>query len=380
MKAFQHEAGDVVVRRHSAILSEEVAIAPRRKSCAACAGAPVVSFDAGLDHGKGSGMLRAAIHGLGRWGNRLVESVQTSGKIRIVKGVSRNPGKHARFAKDNGITLVASYAEALSHPQLDAVVLATPHSLHHQQIVEAARAGKHVYVEKPITLTRASAEDAVAACREAGVTLGLGFNRRFAPAYVEMMRRIRAGEIGEVLHVEGQHSGPTGYRLKAGNWRAMRAEAPAGGMTARGIHALDGMIQIAGPVSSVYAFSERRKLSPDVELDDTTSMLLRFAGGTTGYLAAVFVTGDFYRIHAFGSKGWLEMRGDNELVACALDGRPETTTFPAVDKEKLVLEAFADAVAARELYMVPPEQAVNGIAVLEAIVASAQSGKPVALA
>lgn len=324
-------------------------------------------------------MLRVAIHGLGRWGNRLVESVRQSEKIRIVKGVSRQPEKHRDFTDRSGIPLVASYPEVLRDPDIDGVVLATPHSQHHQQIVDAARARKHVYVEKPITLTHGSAEDAVAACRDAGVTLGLGFNRRFAPSYVEMMRRIRAGEIGDVLHVEGQHSGPTGYGLKAGNWRATRAEAPGGGMTARGIHALDGMIQIAGLVTSVYAFSERRKLSAEVELDDTTAMLLRFASGATGYLGTVFATGDFYRVHVFGAKGWLEMRGDTELLARGLEGAPERLAFPAIDKEKAVLEAFADAVAQKKAFMVPPEQAVNGIAVLEAIVASAAAGKPVSI-
>ncbi|MGQ0522853.1 MAG: Gfo/Idh/MocA family protein [Betaproteobacteria bacterium] len=322
-------------------------------------------------------MLRVAIHGLGRWGNRLVESVRQSEKIRIVKGVSRQPEKHRDFTERSGIPLVASYSEVLRDPDIDGVVLATPHSQHHQQIVDAARARKHVYVEKPITLTHRSAQDAVAACRDAGVTLGLGFNRRFAPSYVEMMRRIQAGEIGDVLHVEGQHSGPTGYGLKPGNWRATRAEAPGGGMTARGIHALDGMIQIAGLVTSVYAFSERRKLPAEVELDDTTAMLLRFASGATGYLGTVFATGDFYRVHVFGAKGWLEMRGDTELLARGLDGAPERLAFPAIDKEKAVLEAFADAVAQKKAFMVPPEQAVNGIAVLEAIVASAAAGEPV---
>jgi predicted dehydrogenase len=324
-------------------------------------------------------MLKVAIHGVGRWGGRLVESVRDSRKISIVKGVSRDPEKHGDFVKKTGIPLVSDYAAVLRDPGIDGVVLATPHSLHHRHIVEAARAGKHVYVEKPITLTRETAQQAVDACRQAGVTLALGFNRRYAPAYVEMVRRIRAGEIGDVLHVEGQHSGPTGYRMKPGNWRATRAEAPAGGMTARGIHALDGMIEIAGLVTSVYASSERRKLAADLELDDTTSMLLKFDSGATGYLGTVFVTGDFYRVHVFGSKGWLEMRWDNELVASTLDGPAQSIMLPAVDKERAVLEAFADAAAERTPFIVPPEQAVNGIAVLEAIVASAERGVPVSI-
>ena len=115
------------------------------------------------------------------------------------------------------------------------------------------------------------------------MTLTIGFNRRHAPSFLEMMRRIRATDIGDVLQVEAQFSGPSGYMLKPGTWRSSRAEAPGGGMTARGIHTLDSMIQITGAVSEVYAHSGRRKLPTEVEIDDTTSMLLKFAGGATGY-------------------------------------------------------------------------------------------------
>lgn len=322
-------------------------------------------------------MLRAALFGLGRWGSRLAESVQDSGKFRFVKGLSREPDRHKEFSQRTGIRVISSYGRVLNDPAIDAVVLATPHSLHMKQIIQAARAGKHVFVEKPITLTRKSAAKAIDACREAGVTLGIGLNRRYAPSFIELMSRIRAGQIGDVLHIEAAHSGPTGFGLKPGNWRATREEAPAGGMTARGIHALDSMIQVAGLVTSVYAFSEKRKLAPDVDMDDTTAMMLRFAGGATGTLSAIFVTGEHYRVHVFGTKGWLEIRGDTELTARGLEGQPERIPLTAVDKEKAELEAFADAVAEKKPFTVPPEEMLNGIAVLEAIVASAAKGKPV---
>lgn len=322
-------------------------------------------------------MLNAAIYGLGRWGNRLVESVQGSDKIRFVKGISRDPEKHKEFSQKSGIKVVSSYGRVLKDPDIGAVVLATPHSLHVKQIAQAAKAGKHVFCEKPLTLTRKTAEKAIEACRAAGVTLGIGFNRRYAPSFVEMANRIRAGAIGDVLHVEATHSGPTGYSLDKASWRSTRAEAPAGGMTARGIHTLDGMIQIAGPVTSVYAFSDKRKLPADVDMDDTTSMLMKFAGGATGSLSTVFVTADLYRMHVFGSKGWIEMRGDTELIVRGLQGAPEKITLPAADKEKAELEAFADAVAEKKNFVVPPEEAINGVAVLEAIEVSAKRGKPI---
>lgn len=322
-------------------------------------------------------MLRAAIYGLGRWGNRLVESVQGSEKIRFVKGLSREPDKHKEFSQKFGVKVLSSYGRVLKDPEIDAVVLATPHSLHVKQIIQAAKAGKHVFIEKPMTLTRKTAEKAVEACRAAGITLAVGLNRRHAPSFVEMMSRIRSGAIGDILHVEGAHSGPTGFGLKAGNWRATRQEAPGGGMTARGIHALDAMIQVAGLVTSVYAFSDRRKLPADIDMDDTTSMLLRFSGGATGSLSTVFVTGEFYRVHVFGSKGWLEIRGDTELWSRGLEGQPERVPLQAADKERAELEAFADAVAAKQPCTVPYEEAINGVAVLEAIPVSAAKGKAI---
>ena len=321
-------------------------------------------------------MLRAAAYGLGRWGSRLIESVADSSKIRVTMGVSRDPGRHEALAR-RGIKVISSYADVLNDPAIDAVILATPHSLHREHVVQAAKAGKHVFVEKPFALDRRSAEEAIAATREAGVTLAVGFNRRFAPAFVEMMRRIEAGEIGDVLHVEGQNSGATGHSLKAGNWRATRKEAPGGGMTARGVHALDCMIRIAGPVATVYASSQKRSLAAAIDMDDTTAMLLKFKNGVSGCLTAVFVTGDYWRVQALGSKGWLEIVSDTDLVARGLDGAPQAVKLPAVDKERAELEAFADAVAAKQLYTVPPADIINGVAVLESIEKSSASGNPI---
>ncbi len=319
-------------------------------------------------------MLNVAIYGMGNWGSRLIESVQgKSDKIRFTCGITRDPAAHRAAADKYGMALTNSYADALRDPKVGAVLIATPHSMHCQHIVEAARAGKHVFAEKPITLTAATARQAVDATKAAGVTLGLGFNRRYAPAFVEMKRRILAGDIGDLLHIEGQHSGPSGYKLKH-NWRATRAESPAGSMSPRGIHTLDAMINLGGLVSEVYAHSARRKLQAPIDMDDTTSMLLKFKNGITGYFATIFVTGELYRVHAFGAKGWLELRGDTELITRGLDGNPEQITLPVVDKERAELEAFADAVAARQSYMVPADQAVNGIAVIEAIVASEETG------
>jgi predicted dehydrogenase len=320
-------------------------------------------------------MLRAAICGTGRWGSRLVESVQDSSMIRFTTALTRDPAKQQDFAAKHGVKLTSSYAELLTDKEIDAIVLATPHSQHHQQIVDAAKAGKHLFVEKPFTLTPDTAADAIKACQTAGITVGMGFNRRYAPSFVDMRKKIQAGEIGTVQHVEGQFSGPSGYQLKPGAWRANRTESPAGAMTARGVHVLDAMLHLAGTVERVFAYSDRRSIS--AEVDDTSSALLRFKSGVTGYIASLHATSAYWRLHVFGSKGSLEMRGDTELLAFDPDGKMSRQVFDATDKERAELEDFADAVAKGIKFVVSPAEIINNVAVMQAMVASAASGKPV---
>src|ERR1700716_787005 len=112
-------------------------------------------------------MVRAAIVGLGRWGRSLVASVQgKSDDIRFVAAHTRTRAAAEDFCRDQGVPLVDSYEQILADPNVDAVVLATPHSLHESQIIAAAAAGKHIHVEKPITLDRAGADRAVGAARK----------------------------------------------------------------------------------------------------------------------------------------------------------------------------------------------------------------------
>jgi predicted dehydrogenase len=319
-------------------------------------------------------MLRAAIFGAGHWGTRLISAVQgKSAKIAFVTAVTRNPAGQTALVDRFGLALTSDCGEVLSDPNIDAVVLATPHSQHAAEVIAAAKAGKHVFAEKPFTLTRADAEAAIAACEAAGITLQVGFNRRYALAYRDLTRRIAAGEIGTVRHIEGQFSGPTSYQTAPGNWRANQSESPGGSMTARGVHVIDGMIAVAGPIDSVVALSERQL--HEIDVDDTTSCLLRFANGVTGYLGTLHATAPFYRMHVFGSKGALEMRGETELIATDLTGKTERHTFDVADKERAVLEAFADAITDGIKFPIPQREIVNNVAVLEALTASAKSQK-----
>ena len=190
-------------------------------------------------------MIKAAIVGLGRLGQNLVECTQgKTDKLRFTAGVARTPERAQAFATKPGLTLIGDYAAALADPGIDAVVLATPHTQHAEQVVAAARAGKHVFTDKPFALTAASAEAAVAACAAAKRVLAVGFNWRYQPALQEIRRMVQDGRLGRLLHIEGNFNGPSVYRFPKARWRQQPEEGPAGGMTGRGVHVVDAMVYL----------------------------------------------------------------------------------------------------------------------------------------
>jgi predicted dehydrogenase len=324
-------------------------------------------------------MINAAIVGIGRWGQYLVTSVQGSSEhIKFTAGVTRTKSKAEAFCSEQGIDLRDDYAELLNDPNIDAIVLATPHTQHEEQIVAAAKAGKHVFTEKPFTLDRPSAERAVAACKEAGVALALGHNRRFMENTVALKAMIEAGELGTLMHIDGNQS--SDLNVAAGAWRDSREESPAGGMTSLGVHALDCIIHLAGKISAIDAYSTRRAIGFDI--DDTTAALLRFENGMTGTLVTMASTAKIWHIRIAGSKGWAEIRDNKTLTVCKSDGSPENIVFddspyPHMGSISGEIEEFALAAAGKASYRISPEEMVHNAEVLAGLITSAETGNRV---
>src|SRR5215467_7499545 len=305
-------------------------------------------------------MINAAIVGLGWWGKTLVESGENSKSLRFVAAATRTQSPEVQaFAEQKGLQLAANYQALLADPQIDAVVLATPHSMHAAQVIAAAGAKKHVFCEKPFTLSKREADDAVAAVRKAGVTLGLGYNRRFHPEMTKLRERIRSGELGTVLHVEATMTFPNALFLKPDAWRASREETPAGGLTPMGVHAIDGMIDLCGDVDHVYCQSFRRVV--EIDTDDTTSVLLRMSAGMSGYLGTMTATGPGFSFQVYGSQGSVRLEGMTHRAGASseerrtrlfatcrfqpIQGEEETWEAERYDVTRAALEAFARAAA-----------------------------------
>jgi len=222
-------------------------------------------------------VIDAAIIGLGRWGQGFVEAIQGhSERLRFVRGVDRSADKIRDYAAQHGFVATESLADVLCDPAVRAVVLATPHSLHREQVVACAEAGKQVFCEKPLALTLRDALRMVEACRAAGVVLAVGHNRRFWPSFRTLREIVARGELGDILHIEGHNSNENSNAVRDG-WRLKPEESPAGGMTGAGLHVLDAFVSLLGPPARVRTQLIERKTGP-APLDSLV-VTLEFPGG-----------------------------------------------------------------------------------------------------
>lgn len=328
-------------------------------------------------------MLQVAVVGFGWWGRHIAARLKGHPRFRIACIVDPAEAAQADI-RGMGLLPVAEYSEALARDDVQAVILTSPNDLHDAQIAQAVAAGRHVFCEKPLSLTAAGARASVRLCHEAGLVLGIGHERRWEPAIAELKGMLDRGALGTVMHAELAFSHNKLCHLPAGSWRTSKAFAPAAGMTQMGIHLTDLLIWFFGPVASVSAVTTDRVLG--WETGDVVSVQLHFEAGMTATLQAILKTPHFLRTHVFGSEAWAEIRNDTHPdtpggvarmeVYRALDDR-EVTEFDWTDSVTANLLAFADAVEGRAPYPYSPLELVHNIEVLEAIVKSAESGQVV---
>jgi predicted dehydrogenase len=328
-------------------------------------------------------MIRAAIIGLGWWGQNLVNSVRGSDVIRFTTAHTRTQATAAAFCADAGLRWLPSLDAVLSDKDIDAVVLATPHTQHPEQVTRAASAGKHVFVEKPFSLSLAAAARAKQAADKAGIVLAVGFNRRFHPSMGLLRQAVTGGRLGTLVTISAEQTALHGIALQEDAWRAQSEEAPAGAMTAIGVHLVDGMIDLFGPIRQVYAEVARRA-APLV--DDTTDVMLRFENGASGHIFCSTAATPHYRMAVYGTKGFAEVIGHQmqifRLVPAADGGvhgaaEPEVTETTGFSMLTAELEAFAASVAGGRPFPTPLSQIMHGVAVFEAVAASALQRAPV---
>ena len=330
-------------------------------------------------------MLNAAVIGLGWWGRQIISSLDGSDRLKVVRAMDINSNEGGNYAGTMGIPFTSSYEEVLKDPNIDAVIIVTPHSLHEEQVLAAAAAGKQIFCEKPFSLTEASAKRMMEACAANDLVVGIGHERRFEGAFVEMKRMVDEGELGTLLHLEFNAS----YNLWAGTpaagWRQDPKQAPAGTMTALGIHQTDYIQTIAGPVKTVNARMTHR--SDDYPSEDIISIQFIFESGMLGNFCSIATTPFYTRMTIFGDRGWVELREISNV------DKPEPTLLTWRDMNEEIysrtyrkqvkdtvtmnLHEWADAVEGKGKYRFSSDQILHNIQILDAIVTSSQKREPI---
>lgn len=322
-------------------------------------------------------MTKAGLIGLGWWGSSLLRMLEGSDALCFVAATDIDPTRRP-VAEQHGAVFVDSFEAVLAHPDVEAVVLCTPHGLHAEQVVAAAAAGKHVFCEKPLCLTRADAERAIAACRSAGVVLGVGHERRFEPPIIELMRRIEAGDLGTIVQVEGNFNQDKFLALPPDNWRISGRDS-VGPMTATGIHVLDLSTALLGRARTVLA--SVRQLATSFENGDCLALMIGFETGAVALISAVLTTPFDGRFAVYGSRGWAEVRDKSHpensegwIATYVVRDRPrEVIDYPGAPSARANLESFGRAAAGEARYPIATGQMLETVEALEAVFRSAKS-------
>lgn len=330
-------------------------------------------------------MIGTALVGYGWWGQHIARRLKDHPQFHLCCVVEPAAALHADI-ENLGLTVAQDFDAALAHPDVQAVILTSPNDLHDRQIAQAVAAGKHVFCEKPLSLASDGARKSIAACRAAGLVLGVGHERRFEPAILALRALLDAGALGTIMHTEMAFSHDKLIGLTSESWRTTKAFAPAAGMTQMGIHLTDLLIAFYGPVASLHAFTADRSLG--WETGDVVTVQLQFKAGMTATLQAILHTPHFIRTHVFGSDMWVEIRnathpdtpgGKATMERYRSIDDTETEVFDWTDSVTANLEAFGAAIRGEAPYPYSDFELLHNIEVLDAIVESAETGQSVNL-
>ena len=323
--------------------------------------------------------VRLASIGLGWWGGMMMDDIKRSGCAEVVTCFARSEDNRKAFAEKFGCREASSLDEVLNDPEVEGVTIVTPHSTHTDMICDAASAGKHVFVEKPLTLTMAEGKQAYEATQKAGVTLQVGHHRRRQGGNRRMREMIDKGELGMVHQLEANLSLPMGQNPKPG-WRNDTAEIPTGGLTGLGVHMIDNLLFLAGPVKRVSAFS--KKILRAGNIDDVTAVILEFESGPLGYIGFSLVLPKICVTFAFGTDAcaWAEEEGAKLYFQKVDQQAREELPVEGGDALADEMAEFARCIRDGGAPETGGPEGIEVVAVQEAVIESAASGRIVEVA
>ena len=308
--------------------------------------------------------VKVGIVGLGRWAKVLTRAAAKSDKLKIVAAFSRSEEKRRNFEREMGVPAASDLETMLSSPEIKGAILTVPNEQHLPVAREVARAGKHVYTEKPIASTLEEGLQIAALEKQYGITVTVGHSARLMAGVRRIREAIDSGELGRVAFLEANFSNERALELTPNMWRWYKGRAPGGPLSQLAIHQFDLLHYLGGEIEEVGSMAS--KLSPvGAEVDDQSMTLLKFADGKVGYVGSCWTSPGVFAVRVFGSKGLMHYEID-------------FGTWDTPDKlhltSTLYLQRGKDGYGKREELKVPPSDMFR--TELEMFAESCRTGKP----
>ena len=325
--------------------------------------------------------LRVACIGMGWWSDVLADAIQRSGKLEIRGCYTRSEDKRKKFAAKYGCRPAASYEAMLADAEIEAIINTTPNDVHLATTCAAAAAGKHVFLDKPIANSVADGRAITEACRKAGVVLALGYQRRRESHFRWIRQQIDAGLFGKLVNAEANISRDRLGKIDLTSWRYQAAGMPGGVMLQIGIHYIDVLEYLIGPVHAVRGQSAQLVLPGDNP--DVASLILEHENGALSTLNASYASAsEYYLMNIYGKDATRLLRFAQRAAAAQARREPSRVAVPCAKNDTLVeeLEEFAAAVRGQGQHEVGGEYATRSLAVVRAGILSAREGRRVEVA
>jgi len=331
--------------------------------------------------------VHLGIIGLGNWSRQIFHAVGQLPEAKITGCYSRYPDTKNAFASEFDCVACERYEQMAEDPQIDGVVVMSANAAHERDVTLAASRGKHIFVTKPIATTIAAGKRMIAVCEQNEVILAVEHQTRREPALRKLKDVLDSGELGAVRLVEANYSTPNGLKIKEGDWRWSEKECPGGVLILVGIHVIDTLQYLLGPVSRVLSWQGRGGLK--AAIPGVTSTLLDFESGLRGYLGSSYVSGFSHWIKVYGTKknaffselGGLTLTEDSweegEVREKIAPPANVTPPMPTIVEE---IREFVRCIRTGESPEIGGEAALHNLAVVLAAVESDKVGRPVEIA
>jgi predicted dehydrogenase len=326
-------------------------------------------------------VLRVAIMGLGSYGTRVAEAMQSCKMAKLTGVISGTPSKIKAWQSKYNIPEKNCYNyenfdSVKDNPDIDAVYVITPNALHHDQAIRVAKAGKHVICEKPMAINASKGLEMVEACKKANVKLLVGYRMHFEPKTLEIIRMRNEGELGKIIFFQGL----CGFRIgNPSQWRLNRQLSGGGSLMDIGIYSVNGARYMVGE-DPIWVTAQETKTDNErfkEGIDETIQFQLGFPGGAVASCLSTYNMNNLDRFFLNGEKGFAELQPSTNYGPIKGRTHKGELDYPHVTHQTVQMDEMAGIILQGKKPIVPVdgEEGLKDLKIMDAIYLAAKTGK-----